>query len=299
MDFKQLEAFVAVVREGSFSKAGEKLFLTQPTISAHIKNLETELNVKLVNRTTKTAMATQQGKQLFTYATAMLELRENAVLHITPKKNDANAIIRIAASSVPSQYILPNVISAFCAQNPGVSFKIINTDSCLVSTCVLENEAELGVAGTKLEINELTYTQFATDELVLLAKNTQQMQALAKRGVTDKDLLSLGFIKRKAQSGTRREFEQFLHSVGITDTKIKTVAELEDTESIKRMVANGVGVSVVSARAAQDYCERGLTLVLPMQTKTIIRNFYTVKRKNAPISAACKKFEEYLLNSSF
>ena len=110
MEFKQLEAFVAVVENKSFSEAARQLNLTQPTISAHINSLEQELNSRLLIRTTKKLTITQRGLQLYDCASNMLNMRSNIIEEFTGQNKK---IIDLAVSTIPSSYLLPEILSAF------------------------------------------------------------------------------------------------------------------------------------------------------------------------------------------
>lgn len=109
MEFKQLEAFVAVVDYGSFSEAARKLYLTQPTISAHVRSLEEELHTKLIIRTTKKTTITTKGYQLYDSAVRMLEIRNNLLENFTGVQKH---MIDLAASTIPSSYLLPEILAA-------------------------------------------------------------------------------------------------------------------------------------------------------------------------------------------
>lgn len=110
MEFKQLEAFVAVVDYGSFSEAARKLYLTQPTISAHVRSLEEELHTKLIIRTTKKTTITTKGYQLYDSAVRMLEIRNNLLENFTGVQKH---MIDLAASTIPSSYLLPEILAAY------------------------------------------------------------------------------------------------------------------------------------------------------------------------------------------
>ena len=122
MDFKQLEAFVYVVKLKSFSKAAQRIYLTQPTISAHINSLEKELDTKLIERGTKYVYPTKPGSILYQYAIKMLNLRDDACCSVKNYNKELKGTLSICASTVPSQYILPKVVSAFREEYPHVTF---------------------------------------------------------------------------------------------------------------------------------------------------------------------------------
>ena len=137
MEFKQLEAFVAVVDYGSFSEAARRLYLTQPTISAHIRSLEDELHMKLIIRTTKKTTITAKGYQLYDSAVRMLEIRNNLLENFTGAHKH---MIDLAASTIPSSYLLPELLAAFGKTHPDVYFHSIQSDFhiyCIKVTVVL------------------------------------------------------------------------------------------------------------------------------------------------------------------
>lgn len=121
MEFKQLEAFVAVVDYGSFSEAARKLYLTQPTISAHVRSLEEELHTKLIIRTTKKTTITTKGYQLYDSAVRMLEIRNNLLENFTGVQKH---MIDLAASTIPSSYLLPEILAAYGKTHPDTFFTL-------------------------------------------------------------------------------------------------------------------------------------------------------------------------------
>ena len=119
MELKQLEAFVAVVDYNSFSEAARHLFLTQPTVSAHVASLEKELDTKLISRTTKKLHVTPQGYNLYDSAVSMLKIRDHILNEFVGSHKQ---IIELGASTIPSSYVLPEVLSAFWSIKPGYLF---------------------------------------------------------------------------------------------------------------------------------------------------------------------------------
>ena len=110
MNLKQLEAFVQVAEGGSFSKAAKQLFLTQPTISAHISSLEKELNARFFVRNTKEVKLSDDGKELYRYARQMIDLQKKIEERFETGKSESKHLITIAASTIPAQYLLPEIL---------------------------------------------------------------------------------------------------------------------------------------------------------------------------------------------
>ena len=148
MDIKELEAFVYVVENCSFSRAAELLHLTQPTISSHVSALERKLNIKLIVRTTKETYPSDAGKLLYKYAKEILQVRENAAIALRNFSQEMKGTISIAASTVPSQYYLPHLLQDFRARYPDITFNIQMEDSPKVVELVATRSVEIGFCGT-------------------------------------------------------------------------------------------------------------------------------------------------------
>ena len=145
MDIKELEAFVYVVENCSFSRAAELLHLTQPTISSHVSALERKLNIKLIVRTTKETYPSDAGKLLYKYAKEILQVRENAAIALRNFSQEMKGTISIAASTVPSQYYLPHLLQDFRVRYPDITFNIQMEDSPKVVELVATRSVEIGV----------------------------------------------------------------------------------------------------------------------------------------------------------
>ena len=148
MEFKQLEAFVAVVENKSFSEAARQLNLTQPTISAHINSLEQELNSRLLIRTTKKLNITQRGLLLYDCASNMLNMRSNIIEEFTGQNKK---IVDLAVSTIPSSYLLPDILSAFTSQIPDVYFHSWQSDSLGAVARVLDGSVDLALVGNTFD----------------------------------------------------------------------------------------------------------------------------------------------------
>lgn len=139
MDIRQLEAFVYTVKYQSFSLAAQKLYLSQPTVSSHINNLEKELHTQLLKRTTKSLSVTPAGQTLYNYAAEILNLQQKAILELSDKNQK---LLHIGVSSVPSLYLLPELLSAYHQEMPDVRFRTSCSDSLDV-IAVMDDAASL------------------------------------------------------------------------------------------------------------------------------------------------------------
>ena len=172
MNLKQLEAFVQVSESGSFSKAAKELFLTQPTISAHISSLEKELNVRLFIRNTKEVSLSDDGKDLYRYAKQITDLEKAIEERFYMDSDDGKHFITIAASTIPAQYLLPKVLMCYRERYPKEQIKIMETDSSEVVTQVVDHMVDVGFTGTVLEKKHCKYIPFYKDELAVITTDT-------------------------------------------------------------------------------------------------------------------------------
>ncbi len=178
MNLKQLEAFVEVAEGGSFSKAAKNLYLTQPTISAHISALEKELEVRLFVRNTKEVSLSAEGQTLYRYASQMVDLEKRIEEEFGERRKMGRQCITIAASTIPSQYLLPKILARFNEKYPGEQLRIREMDSAQVVEQVSEHKADIGFTGTVLEKKHCRYIPFYRDEMVIIAPNSGRYQAI-------------------------------------------------------------------------------------------------------------------------
>ena len=222
---------MSVAEEGSFSKAGKHLFLPQPTVSAHVSSLEQELEACLFVRNTKDVRLSEDGIKLHGYAKQMIALQREIETAFDRTRKESNHCIYIAASSVPSQYLLPQILAKFSELYPRERFKIMETDSAKVVEQVVNGNADIGFTGTVLEKKYCRYIPFYQDELVIITPNTEKFQALyekcgTKRKAEKRWIQDEPLILREEGSRTRKEAERLLKKMGIHTDALEVVASM-------------------------------------------------------------------------
>lgn len=285
MQIKQLEVFVQVARLKSFSKAADALYLTQPTISAHISALESELGTKLVVRSTKEIQLTSTGSVLYGYANQILGLCERAEQEVRTASSDIQGALSVAASTVPSQYLLPRILPQLRKRYPKVFFQVYQGDSSQVAQRVFENGAELGIIGSPLQKAGCVCTPFFSERMIIVTPNTAEYREQGEV-ITEQILRSSPFLVREPGSGTRRRSEEFLRGIGIDPRDLCLAAQFQSTESILQGVKNGLGISIVSGLAATDYIRMGGVLGFDYDSPLLTRQFYLIHHRNRPHSPA-------------
>ena len=294
MDFKQLEAFVYVVKLKSFSKAAQRIYLTQPTISAHISSLERELDTRLLERGTRSVYPTKPGSILYQYAVKMLKLRDDACCAVKNYNKELKGNLTICASTLPSQYILPKIISAFREEYPNVTFNIRREDSESVVESVSRGLADIGFCGTDTHSPECVFESFAEDPLVIITPNNDRFRQFRNGGITTDILKTEPIIIREEGSGTRREMERFLEKAGVSMGELKIAAQFNDPDSIKHSVSQGMGISVISKAAVEDYESFGLILSFDLSGVSMVRQLYIVNHKTNPLSFVGEVFLNFV-----
>ena len=289
MNLKQLEAFVRVAETKSFSAAAKMLFLTQPTVSAHIASLERELNTCLLIRNTKGVALSESGKELYAYAEQMLELEQKIRERFGLTGRQPGSVLRIAASTIPSLYLLPDIMARFRNEYPEEQLKLFETDSSGVVEMILSHKADVGFTGTVLEKGSCTYIPFYQDELVVLTPSSERYRARKNDDIVSW-ILEEPVILREEGSGTRKEALRLLVQTGVDISKLNVAAMMENQETIKRSVGSGMGISILSKLAAKEEIDSGKLLAFPLGETGGKRNINVVYDAGYPSLPAADKF---------
>lgn len=291
MELKQLESFVTVVIYKSFTEAAKRLYISQPTISTHIQALEKELESKLIIRTTKSIELTKRGGELYECAVKMLDLRDTL---LQKWKSNDEKIIRLGVSTIPSAYILPEFLPEFCKKYPEIFFHSIQSDSEAIIEGVLEDHMDVGLVGMKCEDEHLACIPFYEDELVVITPVTEHFLKLWKDEFSIAELLKEPIILREKGSGTKKAADQFLEKEGVSKEELNVVAYMNDPEAIKNSVAAGLGISIVSKKAAENMiCEKRL-LSFEFSRYTSGRKFYIIYKKDCLLKPYISTFINYI-----
>ena len=302
MDFRQLEAFCAIIEWGSFSEAAKKLYITQPTISNHMRMLETELNTSLINRTTKTMTVTQDGRRFYKYARGMLDMRDKAVSDFS---RSGSRRIHMGASSVPSAFILPEMMAEYKKLHPDAYFEIIQSDSVGILANMQSGIIDAALAGTPCQDEAFECVPAFKDEMVLVTPDNEHYRALRDAARTlrsdgdggyssdncavedleyDYDITELllqPFLLRKDGSATRREILNYLSSIGMSESQLNITSQMNDMKSVIASIACGLGVSILS-RSITETLPHGSVLTFPLgrDGDPVYRTYYLIYRKN-------------------
>ena len=199
MDFRRLEVFVKAYELKSFSKAGLALYLTQPTVSEHIRLLEEDLGLVLFDRQGKEVLPTQGGQLLYQYARQLMALRQDSVRVMNQFRDKGVGDLLIGGSNIPGQYVLPGLLGRFRDRFPKVHIRLLIGDTQSIQNNILEGAIELGLVGAQSDHRQISCQLLATDELVCISppKGVKEKQ----KALDGRELLAFPFILREKGSG--------------------------------------------------------------------------------------------------
>ncbi|WP_330397363.1 selenium metabolism-associated LysR family transcriptional regulator [Maledivibacter halophilus] len=293
MDFKQLETFVAVVKLKSFSKAAENLFITQPTVSNHILNLEKELNTILINRTNKNITLTTAGTLLYKYAIDILNKRDNAVFSLNQFKGKIEGILEISSSTIPEQYYLPLLLKKFSALYPDVKYDLKKYDTSQVIDKILSGEIDFGIVGAKKDCCQLVYIEIMNDNIIFVSQNKGKFSNIDS--ITINELSKFPIIMREKGSGTRNVVENSLKKHNLSTDDLNVIATIENTETIKECVKQGLGFTFISDKAITYDIENKFIKNINIDGLEFKRKFYFVYHKSRALSPLAETFKKFVL----
>jgi DNA-binding transcriptional LysR family regulator len=288
LKLKQLEAFCAIVEHGSFTKAAEKLFLSQSTVSSHIQGLESVLNVLLFRRDVKKQIRlTDDGKRVYQHAKAIIT-RCRALEEDLVTDNESEVII--GASTLPSHSFLPGLVTSFLSLYPDFRCDIRDGDTERIHEMLLDGDIQIGFVGSADNRKALTYERIAEDRLVLAAPNNSRFAAMKAAGANGLDLLKEPLILRESGSGTQKIIDNFLSEMDIEGDSIHVVARVSRPEVLRDLVIGGAGVSILSEVTIREQEKNGELISFDLGERPFIRSIYLATRRKIAHSRPMRAF---------
>lgn len=293
-DLRQLEIFAKVVELGSFSKAGEAVHLAQASVSERIATLESMVGAKLLDRMGRTIAPTKAGELLYRQAQRLLDTKKAACLEMQDFLGVKQGEIHLGASTIPGEYILPEVIGRFAREYPQISVVLTVADSDEIEARVLQGGFEFGIIGRKSSSKKLLSRDLWEDDLVLVVPSDHRWAS--KKEVTPLELADEPFISREAGSGTLSSLEEFLQRAGVEGIgSLRVVARLGTSTAVKEGVKSGAGVSILSSRAVDTELKAGVLKSLKIKGLLMSRRFYLIRDKRRTVSPLCRAFMDFIM----
>ncbi len=297
MDDHKLKVFCTVAETKSFSKASEIIRLTQPAVSLQIQALEEVCGTKLFNRSGCIITLTKAGEMLYRYAKEINLLYMAAEKEIGEFTGVVKGIVSVGASSTIGNYVLPYVVAEFRKKFPsvGVHLHIGNTKNVL--DFLNAGNIDVGIVEGEVKKQKLVIEKLVSDEMVLIMS---PLHPWAKRSnISILELSKEPFILREEGSGTRQMIEKHLTKHGMSSHNIKIAFIMGSTESIKGVVEEGLGVSIMSKWATKKEVRYGSLKTATFKEEKFTRDFSLLYRKPKDSSHALDKFLGYLKKFDF
>jgi len=286
MTNRQLEVFLAVARERSFSRAAQKIHLSQPTLSEHVRELEKELGRPLFVRRGRVIALTEAGRVFEPRAVRAVAAVEDARRAVVELDGLVRGSLLVGASTTPGIYVLPAIVAAFRQRHPGVEIALRIGNSRVIEERIRANELDLGVVGGHgLMPGERCLAAGLLDELVLVVSPRHAWAG--RRDVPPAWLADQPLLLREEGSATRQVTERALQAAGV---KVGPALELDHTEAIKQAVMAGLGAAFISVYAVRGELETRRLRALRLRGMRIRRHFHVLHNEVRAISASAAAF---------
>lgn len=293
LNLNYLKTLLAVKEYGNFSAAARQIGITQPAVSLQIQALEEDFATQLVIRDARTCELTPAGNALLAFGTDVFErLRQTRIL-IDQMTGEVSGLVRLGASNIPGEYILPNYLANFMKLHPLVRFDLEIGDSDQILSWLDNKQIDLGIVGQRVADSKYEYDHVADDELLIAVP---QDHPWAGREIAPAELLDYPFVGREFGSGTRSGYEKALNQVGIGAESLHTVFSGGSTSSVLTAVLAGIGFTICSTWALQSGVALGQLATARIAGLTMQRGFYMVTLPNQFRTLATEELLVYLRN---
>jgi len=282
-----LEIFKKVAEVKSFSKAAEDLFLSQPAVSSHIRNLENEFGTKLIYRSSKHVELTPAGEILYEQACKIIKQYQEAKEKINQIQSIVSGKLRIGASFTVGEYILPELVSQTAARYPNLNISVTIANTEEIAQEIKQNRIDIALVEGEVKGKEFQVEPFMVDEMVLIAKPGHPLVKSEK--VSAEDLQDQVWILRESGSGTRQFSDQFIQTLNL---RLKHSYVFSSNTGVKAAVINGLGIALVSKLIVQKEIKAGELAIIPLEDNLprLLREFVIVKGQEVFFTKAAEVF---------
>ncbi|EAW35679.1 LysR family transcriptional regulator [Lyngbya sp. PCC 8106] len=288
----QLRVFETVARHGSFTKAAEELYITQPTVSSQVKQLSQAVGLPLFEQIGKQLYLTAAGRELSTTCHNIFEQLDNFEMKVADLKGMKQGQLRLAVVTT-AKYFVPRLLGSFCQKYPGIDVSLQVNNHQEITRRMQDNQDDLYILSQPPEDLDLCTKPFLDNPLVVVARHDHPLAQ--QKNVSIKQLRGEAFIMREPGSGTRQAVQQLLEKHKV---KVKVRLELGSNEAIKHAIAGGLGISVLSKHTlVLESLSKELT-ILDIQHFPIKRRWYVVYLGGKHLSVVAQTFLEYLIEET-
>ncbi|PKF73546.1 LysR family transcriptional regulator [Chryseobacterium sp. PMSZPI] len=272
----RLKVFHTVASRLSFTKASEELHISQPAVTKHIKEIETQLSTKLFDRKGTSIQLTQSGKILYEYAEKVRNIYRDLEFEISQINQQHKGKLIIGASTTVAQYILPEILAKFNAYYKDIKIELLTGNTEAISSLLKEEKIDLGIIEGESQSSYFDYKTFKPDEIVLTAKTDHP---LAGKTLQVKDLYNIPFIFREQGSGTLEFIQNRLKEKEININELNTVIQLGSSESIKNYLLHSDCMAFLSISTILSELKNNTLTVIDIKNFSIERDFHFILPK--------------------
>ncbi len=294
MDLYKLKSFYTVAELGSFSRAAESLFLTQPAVSAQIKDLEYEYKTKLFDRVGRKIKLTRAGETLIGYAKKLLDMYEESHFAVNMLKEAMDGSVKITTSGTPGSRLLPTLISNFKKVYPDTDFVIKTQKSVSVVESIKQNHFDLGIivsSECNMEKHDLIEKILYKDQIVIGVSNEHPLAL--RNSISVNELSNMPLIVSVKNTVSRQAMDKFFHQYSIPFT---IAYEIENMSMIKTMVEKNLGIAFFSSLEIRKEVDSKWLHTVEIEDVPLYRYVNIIYHRNHELSPATKAFYDFIFN---
>jgi DNA-binding transcriptional LysR family regulator len=288
----QLKVFEATARHGSFTRAAEELFLTQPTVSIQVKQLTKAVGLPLFEQIGKRLYLTQAGKKLLETCQEIFEGLDQFEMAVADLKGMKQGQLRLAVITT-AKYFVPRLLGPFCERFPGIDISLKVTNHQHIQERIADNKDDLYILSQPPSQVDLTVHPFLANPLVVIAPKNHPLAQ--EKNIPIQKLNNENFIMREPGSGTREAVQKLLEA---HDVEVRVRLELGSNEAIKQAIAAGLGISVLSQHTIISEGVTGEFAILDVEHFPIERQWYVAHLAGKQLSVVADSFLQYLMDES-
>ncbi|MGM0551136.1 MAG: LysR family transcriptional regulator [Bacteroidota bacterium] len=291
-DFR-LRVFLTAAREKSFSKAGKILYISQPAISRHIRELEASLGFPLFRRLGNKITLTRQGEIYYQQAKKVEIAYQNLAMVSSDLNHSPQATLRLGASTTIAQYLIPQHLALYLNRYPGITCFLTNGNTEEIEHLLQNDKIDLGLVEGAHHLPGLTYTSFREDKLQVICHSS--LQDKFPKELSIEQIADFPLVLREHGSGTLEVFVRWLNNKGYHLSDMRVVMHLGSSESIKRFLRHHPALAIISHEAVKEELTRNELVAIPLNENPISRKFNIVHAEG-PTQGIVKNFIRYLMH---
>jgi DNA-binding transcriptional LysR family regulator len=292
MNLRQLELFIAIVETGSFSRGAEASLLTQSTVSQHIAALESEVDLKLLDRTGHGVVLTRAGEVFLHHARQVLAECASLQHSMAEFRGAAQVELTIGASNIPANYLIPEILPDLATEHPGIQLTMQSGDSREILDSLLSEAIELAIVGSQGTHRGVDYEPLDSDLLVLAVSPHHPWGNC--REITLDEIATSPIVIREVGSGSDQALREALNQAGFDPVRLQIAVRLGSNEAVRQAIIKGFGAAFLSEISIKQELWRGELVKVPIKDFSVRRQFWLVTRSQRTLSPAAQRFVEIL-----